>query len=139
MEESDIEKLTELEEKIFSVPWKKAAFRALLTSPLSVCVVAQAGDRVVGCASMTVLSGEGDIDKVMVEEAFRGQHLAEKMLDSLLETGAQRGVTAYTLEVRTSNEPAIALYRKKGFEGVGVRPRFYEKPAEDALIMWKRQ
>jgi ribosomal-protein-alanine N-acetyltransferase len=46
-------------------------------------------------------------------------------------------VTAYTLEVRVSNAAAIHLYEKLGFESVGIRPNFYTKPKEDALIMWK--
>ena len=42
-----------------------------------------------------------------------------------------------TLEVRKSNAPAINLYQKMGFENVGIRPRFYTAPDEDAVIMTK--
>ena len=87
---------------------------------------------------MTISCGEADIDKVMVEEASRGRHVAERLLEELFARGEARGVEAYTLEVRVGNEPAIGLYRKLGFESAGVRPGFYEKPTENALIMWKR-
>ena len=40
-----------------------------------------------------------------------------------------------TLEVRKSNAPAIALYAKHGFQEVGCRKHYYEKPKEDALLM----
>ncbi len=56
----------------------------------------------------------------------------------LMEEGDREGVTAYTLEVRVSNEAAIQMYRKLGFVSEGIRPGFYEKPVEDAMIMWKR-
>ncbi len=48
------------------------------------------------------------------------------------------GVEAFTLEVRVSNAPAIHVYEKVGFVSEGIRPRFYEKPTEDAMILWKR-
>ena len=47
------------------------------------------------------------------------------------------GISDFTLEVRASNTPAIKLYEKLGFESAGIRPGFYEKPKEDANIMWK--
>ncbi len=46
---------------------------------------------------------------------------------------------AFTLEVRVSNVPAIRLYESLGFVSEGIRKHFYEKPVEDALIMWKRE
>ena len=48
------------------------------------------------------------------------------------------GITAFTLEVRKSNQVAIHVYEKLGFVSVGIRPNFYEKPQEDAVIMWRR-
>ena len=48
------------------------------------------------------------------------------------------GITDVTLEVRVSNEPAIALYRSFGFEEAGIRKRYYGD-GEDALIMWLRK
>ena len=55
-----------------------------------------------------------------------------------MEEGCRAGLNAYTLEVRVSNTAAIGLYEKLGFVSEGIRPNFYEKPAEDAMIMWKR-
>ncbi len=45
--------------------------------------------------------------------------------------------SAYTLEVRTSNTAAIALYEQFGFRGAGTRPRYYRDTGEDAMIMWR--
>ena len=60
------------------------------------------------------------------------------MLQYLIEDGYQNGLTAFTLEVRVSNQNAIHVYEKLGFFSEGIRPNFYEKPTEDAMIMWKR-
>ena len=47
------------------------------------------------------------------------------------------GVYKLTLEVRVSNDPAIALYEKLGFQVLGRRPNYYSHPKEDAWIMGK--
>ena len=60
------------------------------------------------------------------------------MMEYMLERAKENGMGACTLEVRVSNRPAIRLYESLGFKGEGVRPGFYDKPKEDALIMWKR-
>ena len=54
-----------------------------------------------------------------------------------MKEAAQHGIGDCTLEVRVSNTPAIHLYEEFGFRGEGISPDFYEKPKEDALIMWK--
>ena len=88
---------------------------------------------------MTSSFGEGEIDKVMVDPAFQRQGVADALMDALLRLGESIETSEFTLEVRVSNEPAIRLYEKHGFQSEGVRPRFYEKPVEDALIMWRRK
>ena len=59
-------------------------------------------------------------------------------MEALLEQGAEMGITAFTLEVRNGNEPAIRLYESLGFVQEGLRRNFYENPKEDARIYWKR-
>ena len=59
-------------------------------------------------------------------------------MEYMLKEAKVFGMGDCTLEVRVSNTPAIRLYESLGFRGEGVRPDFYEKPREDALIMWKR-
>ena len=59
-------------------------------------------------------------------------------MEYMLEEASKNGMGDCTLEVRVGNTTAICLYESLGFKGEGVRPDFYEKPKEDALIMWKR-
>lgn len=136
--ESDIEALSVIEQASFSQPWSAKQFRELLDRDYCVYLVALADGQVAGCAGMTDICHEGDIDKVVVDEKLRGQGIADKLMTELFVRGAARGVEAYTLEVRVGNTPAIRLYEKHGFVSEGVRPKFYEAPVEDALIMWKR-
>jgi ribosomal-protein-alanine N-acetyltransferase len=60
--------------------------------------------------------------------------VARDLISRLVEEG--NGRLPFTLEVRVSNQPAIAMYERLGFRSSGVRPRYYQDNGEDALIMW---
>ena len=71
---------------------------------------------------------------------YRRQGVADALLDALCARAAALDLAFLTLEVRASNAPAIALYRKHGFQTVGQRRNYYQKPDEDALLMtWFRR
>jgi len=134
----DVEQVTALEQSCFSMPWKSEDFLRLAGDPDSLYLVAEDDGKIVGICGVTNIVGEGNINNVAVNEAYRGQGIATKLMTRLIEEGYAMGIAEFTLEVRVSNAPAISVYEKCGFVSEGVRPKFYEKPVEDALIMWKR-
>ncbi len=136
--EEDIIPLSEIEAQSFSMPWSPKAFADLLSKDYCTYLVAEMDGRIVGSCGMTNICNEGNIDNVVVAEEFRGRGIAQKLLRELLKLGETQGVEAFTLEVRVSNAAAICVYEKLGFVSEGIRPRFYEKPIEDAMIMWRR-
>lgn len=138
LQEEDIAPLSRIEAESFSMPWSPRDFRDLLDRDYCLYLVALADGEVAGCCGMTNICQEGNIDNVVVAERFRNRGIARTMLEELLRMGGEAGVTAFTLEVRVSNAAAIHLYEKLGFVSEGIRPHFYEKPTEDAMIMWKR-
>ena len=135
----DIKPLARIEAETFSMPWSENAFRELLERPYCSYFVALAEDQVVGGAGCINLCGEMNIDNVVVAQSHRNQGIGQLLLQELIAAGEKEGVRAFTLEVRVSNAAAIHLYEKNGFRSEGIRPRFYEKPTEDAMIMWRRQ
>lgn len=134
----DAEPLSRIEEQEFSMPWSAGDFSALTSRENCLYLVAEAEGRVIGSCGMTFGFGEGNIDNVVVQRDFQNQGIAQRLLEELFIQGQQIGVEAYTLEVRVTNARAIHVYEKLGFMPEGVRPRFYERPTEDALIMWRR-
>ena len=140
MQRDDLEKVTALEAACFSMPWKYKDFEEALIDPHRVYLVAETDDQeIIGGCMLTDIAGEGDISNVAVDERYRGQKIATALLQKLLAYGsAEYGIHAFTLEVRSQNIPAIRLYENAGFHAEGVRPNFYEKPKDDAIIMWKR-
>ena len=131
--------LAEIESKSFSMPWSKKDFENLLKHEYCFYLVALADDMVVGCCGYTESFGEASIDNVVVAQEYRNQGIGQALLQELLAVGEADQVQDFTLEVRASNAAAIHVYEKFGFRSEGIRPGFYERPREDAVIMWRRQ
>ncbi|CAA9549354.1 MAG: Ribosomal-protein-S18p-alanine acetyltransferase [uncultured Thermomicrobiales bacterium] len=93
-------------------------------------------DRIAGFAGMWVIYDEAHVTTIGVDPAYRGQGLGELLLVHLFGSAIGRGAKWLTLEVRVSNESALALYRKYGFAVHGTRPRYYSDNNEDAYVMW---
>lgn len=117
----------------FSHPWSKADLENQLGLDTSCFVVALDGETAVGYMGLQIFCGEGYVTNVAVLPEYRRQGIAQKLILKELENE----MNFITLEVRKSNAPAINLYQKMGFENVGIRPRFYTAPDEDAVIMTK--
>ena len=87
-----------------------------------------------------ILLDEGYITNVAVFPEQRRRGIAGQLLQVFLNFAEANRLAFLTLEVRASNAPAIALYRKHGFQTVGQRRNYYQKPDEDALLMtWFRR
>ena len=133
-----ISQAAEIERLCFSDPWSEKMLAEHLANPCSLTLAA-VGDtgRLLGYVGLLAVVDEGYITNVAVRPDCRRQGVAAALLDALEAQGKERELAFLTLEVRASNAPAIALYRKHGFEEAGRRKNYYTKPAEDAIIMTK--
>ena len=138
MEERDVQQVAAIEAESFSLPWSEQAFRDSLAMYHTIFLVADLEGRIAGYCGCYQSLEEAEITNVAVKQELRGKGIARELLQELFRVGTAQGVFAYTLEVRVSNTPAIHLYESLGFENVGIRRDFYEKPTEDAMIMWRR-
>ena len=138
MRTEDLEQVSRLEASCFSMPWSKKSIEEVMGKSDAVYVTAREEEKVVGYCGAYVILDEADINQVAVEPSCRNKGIGRKMMEVLLQKLKRAGANAVTLEVRRSNEAAIALYESLGFVTEGIRKNFYEKPAEDGLIMWKR-
>lgn len=137
MEEKDLDQVVRIEEATFSRPWTREAFLESMNNPNHVYVVASEGDIVCGYCGMWGIAGEGQINNVAVKEEFRQRGIGLALVNYLLKEGENQGLEIFTLEVRESNAAAIHVYEKAGFTSAGIRKDFYDKPREDAVIMWR--
>lgn len=92
-----------------------------------------------GFAVVRVILDEAELFTIGIKTAFQGQGLGRMLLESALAACVRRGARCCFLEVRESNAPALALYRRCGFTQIGLRARYYRAcaghPAENAITM----
>lgn len=137
MEKRDLLQVEAIETALFSDAWSEQGFEDTLNSPYVISLVAidEAEDTILGYIIMYVSFEEGEISNVAVAKSAQNRGIGSALMLAILEKGLEESVTRFILEVRVSNTPAIALYKKFGFTEIGIRRDFYEKPREDALIM----
>jgi [ribosomal protein S18]-alanine N-acetyltransferase len=76
-----------------------------------------------------------ELEGVFVDRACRRQGIASALVAACMTWAANTGATSVRLEVRASNAPALALYRRHGFTTRGSRRAYYSVPVEDALLL----
>ena len=135
MGEKHLDALAQIEPLCFSHPWTRDGLKAELASDTAYFAAAEQDGAAVGCAGMHCVCGECYIDQVAVHPDYRRNGIAQALVQYLIDEAIKQNGEFITLEVRESNAPAIALYRKLGFRPVGVRPNFYADPKENALLM----
>ena len=137
MKEIHVAQVAQLEKLCFADPWSEKSIASELGNIWSYWLVAVDGDTVAGYIGSQSSIDESDIMNVAVHPDYRRQGIAESLINYLVKDLKARGSHALMLEVRASNDPAIALYEKLGFCQVGRRKNYYRNPKEDALILRK--
>lgn len=137
MEQKDIPKVADIERECFSIPWSEKAFEDSLALTYGHFLVADIEGEIAGYVGMYQAADEGDITNIAVSPVYRRRGVAAELITYLIEEGIRNQLVCINLEVRESNSAAISLYEKYGFENLGIRKNFYEKPVENAVIMKK--
>lgn len=135
LHERHIGPVARIERRVFPDPWSESLLRSELDNALSHWFVLEAGEEVLGYVAVMNIAGEVHVTNVAVAPEYRRHGLARLLMHHAVDYARSAGAFCMTLEVRESNEPAIALYRSFGFVPVGLRPHYYHQPEEGALLM----
>jgi ribosomal-protein-alanine N-acetyltransferase len=136
----DLPEVLRIDRASFPLPWSERSYRFELTeNPAShmLVVVSREGreTRLVGYAGFWIFVDEAHISTLAVGPNYRRMGFGAELLRSVLDEAARIGADMATLEVRVSNQAAVNLYHKFGFQIVGKRPKYYHDNGEDALLM----
>lgn len=135
---ADLLSVFRIEKRSFAQPWPYAAFERFLGNRGFLIAERRDDDEVVGFVVADVVSDHGaplgHIKDIAVDPDHRGQGIGRQLLERGLSILALEGATRVKLEVRRSNEAAVRLYRRFGFETQHVHPNYYDD-GEDALVM----
>lgn len=137
MNERHVQQIAQLEKLCFNDPWSENSIASELDNKLSLWLVALEDDKVVGYVGSQTVLGETDMMNIAVHPDYRKQGIGTALIVGLIGALEKRGSHSLMLEVRVSNETAISVYRKLGFDEVGRRKNYYRNPKEDALILRK--
>jgi [ribosomal protein S18]-alanine N-acetyltransferase len=133
----DLNAIETIEQRAYPTPWSRSMFASELAKPTSICLGAFEGEDLVGYVVNSRYVDAWHVMNVAVDPEHRGRGIATALLERLFELTRDDERRGYTLEVRVSNEDAIRLYEKLGFESRGTRRGYYTDNREDALIMWR--
>ena len=137
MKAHHVPQVAELEKLCFSAPWSEASIAYELSTGYSFWLVAEDDGTVLGYIGSQIAFPEADVMNVAVRSEYRRRGIGEILVEALISHLRNMDCESLTLEVRSSNTPAITLYEKLGFTQVGRRPNYYRDPKEDALILRK--
>ncbi len=136
---SDLDAITALETRDGDVHWSRAQFEKELEGEFQRFFVVKEDPSpdLLAYGGYWKAGPEAQITNLVVRQENRCQGIARRLVDFILDCARSELCTSCTLEVRKSNAHAQALYRKLGFEVKGTRPKIYQNPEEDAVMMEK--
>ncbi len=137
MTDADIKNAAEIEKLCFVHPWSEQSIKDEMDKENSVFLMAYEGENPIGYVGLSVVFDEGYMGNLAVIEAYRRNGVGRALMRELLNECLKLDLAFATLEVRSSNTPAINLYKSLGFDEVGRRKNYYKEPLEDALLLTK--
>lgn len=129
----DLNDITALEKICFSDPWNREMLADCFCRPDFVGFLCEEDEKIIGYVGALYSFDESDVALVAVNPDYRRRGIAEKLMKTLFNSLAEKGVKKAFLEVRVSNFAAQNLYKKLGFSVIGQRKNYYV--TEDALVM----
>ncbi|MBI3264499.1 MAG: ribosomal protein S18-alanine N-acetyltransferase [Acidobacteria bacterium] len=136
--EADLDAISEIDRASFTNPWTRDMFARELRQPqlARLYVIRAPCVRVAGFCVCWDVVREVHLNTLAIRPDLRRRGLGTLMLRHVLREAAERGARRATLDVRVSNDAALALYRALGFEIAATRGNYYSNPAEPAYILW---
>ena len=131
---ADLPAVLAIERRSFTTPWSLAMFVLELSKPSGICLAATIDGRLGAYLICSRYADVWHLMNVAVDPERRRAGIASSLLRRMVEIAGPEA--RYTLEVRTSNRPAIGMYERLGFRAAGHRRGYYHDNGEDALIMW---
>ncbi len=132
----DVADVVAIERESYAFPWAEGIFHDCLRVGYC-CRVLECDGVVIGYAILACGVGEAHLLNLCVQSEWRGYGLGRMLLGEMLAQAETRAARHVFLEVRISNQLAIALYESVGFRRIGIRRRYYQAVGgrEDALVL----
>ena len=139
MRQTDVTAVATIEQSAYEFPWSPGIFRDCLLAGYTSLVLEHSG-KVIGYGIMSVAAGEAHLLNLVLSESARRMGNGRRLLEHLMEVARLAGAEGVYLEVRPSNERALLLYERAGFQLLGRRRGYYRARGgtEDAVVLVHR-
>ena len=136
MSAEDLDRVMEIELRAYPYPWTRGIFEDCLRSGYPGLILERDG-QMLGYGMISLAAGEAHVLNVCIDPAQQSSGQGRLLFRALIELARSRAADRVFLEVRPSNQHALALYLSEGFNEIGRRPRYYpaDSGREDALVM----
>ena len=134
LRQADLDAVIEVEAASFVEPWSRSLFTEEIAQPTRRYVAATDERSVCGYGGIMLVGEDAHVVTLAVAPGYRERGVASRIMMELVDLARANGARHLTLEVRESNQAALELYRKFGFEPAGTRKGYYT--TEDAVVMW---
>lgn len=132
----DLSAILRIETMSFSDPWDTASLMSeLRVDRMRRPLCAVRGEDLVGYIMAWKVADEWHVINIAVATAERRSGVGTRLLEASLAAAVAEGCQTVTLEVRVSNEPALAFYERHDFKVIDRRARYYRDTGEDALVL----
>lgn len=138
MQAEDIDRVLKIEQASFPQPYSRELFEEELLLDLAHPSVMKMGEMLVGFMDYWIIKDEMHLITIAVDPSYRRLGLGSRLITFLLDESIKKQVKKIFLDVRKSNQAAIALYEKFGFEKMAIRKKYYSDNDEDAIVMEKK-
>lgn len=129
----DLESIKDILISDFDDFWNYNILKDELKSENSKYIVAKFNNKIIGFSGIKVFVDNADIMNIVVRKNFRNKEIGTVLLENLLTLSKKLGLNSLSLEVNEKNIPAINLYKKLGFENIGIRKNYYN--GKNGIIM----
>jgi ribosomal-protein-alanine N-acetyltransferase len=139
MRQTDVTVVATIEQSAYEFPWSPGIFRDCLLAGYTSLVLEHSG-KVIGYGIMSVAAGEAHLLNLVLSDSARRMGNGRRLLEHLMDVARLAGAEGIYLEVRPSNQRALQLYERAGFELLGRRRGYYRARGgtEDAVVLVHR-
>jgi len=137
MTPEDLEEVLAIERRVFPSAWSRGSYERELRNANSYYYAARSKETLLGYVGFWVILNEAHITTIAVHTDWQRRGIGARLLQLAIDIARHHGAKMVTLEVREGNRPALALYRKFGFQQAGYLPRYYGDTHENGVVMRK--
>ena len=134
--ENDLSAIELIENEVHAYPWTRGNFLDSIKSNHT-CLMMKVNDEIIGFTVIMFVLDECHLLNISIKKSMQKQGYGSHLLNEVIRRANLACSKTIYLEFRVSNQAAINLYDKHGFNEISIRKDYYraKEGREDAVLM----